>query len=349
MNTLQMPPLVWGDLPVRVLMVFAVTATVGGCVGKLPFVGDPLEDVEKLSDVAVAEDAETVNLAASEAPGFFARLTGRVAAEATPDTEPTEAVEADEAPEDAEPSETTEQAEAAQTPPEAATETPAARRGLFGLFARRDPSPDPALPAPPAEDAAAAPDAETPVQTASAAPTRSGLLGLFAPRAETDTTAPDPDQVAPLTMQPFGVVGKTCGLATRDLGTKIASVSGFTVYDTFPNSTAPRPHYITGFRDRCARQFTAALVLTGDVGTHEVVRYQGSGRNLPYTETDSAYEQIKAQFCGVSQGQPCGRRLDALSRTTTFVTAYESFASSPVWADILLHNGTFVAVSVESR
>lgn len=174
-----------------------------------------------------------------------------------------------------------------------------------------------------------------------------GILSALFGRSDDPPRAAD--EVSPLTPLPFGEVGRTCGLSRSDLGTRIASVSGFEVYDTFPNSTAPRPHYITGFDDRCARQFTAALVLTGDVGTHEIVRYQGSGRNLPYTSTDDAYETIKAQFCGVSRGQPCGNRIDALARSTTFVTAYERFDSSPVWADILLHDGNFVAVSVESR
>ena len=180
-----------------------------------------------------------------------------------------------------------------------------------------------------------------------ARPRAGGLLSALMGNAGSDEVASG--DVPPLARLAFGEVGRTCGLSQSEFGTRVADVSGYQVYDTFPKSTAPRPHYLTGFSDNCARQFTAALVLTGDVGTHEVVRYQGSGRNLPYTSTDEAYEQIKAQFCGVSRGQPCGRRLDALARRTTFVTAYERFDSSPVWADILLHNGDFVAVSVETR
>ena len=233
----------------RIQMTFGAVALVvlSGCMGDLPFAGDPLDDVERLSEVELADDAGTAAIAAPEDTGA-------------------------------------------------------------GL-----------------------------------------LAAIFAPRAAPDLPGRGADEVPPRTNQPFGEVGKTCGLARGDLGTEIAQISGYRVYDTFPNSTAPRPHYITGFRDGCARQFTAALVLTGDIGTHEVVRYQGSGRNLPYTATDTAYETIKNRFCGVRKGQPCGARLDALARRTAFVTAYESFASSPVWADILLHNGSFVSASVERR
>lgn len=292
--------------------VFFAPLALAGCVGNLPFMSDPLDEVEKLSDVQVAEDVDAVAIVApAEAPGFFGRLLGR-GSETDSSNIDSALAEAVAPPEDAAPDVAIAAVDTAAAAEDDATTEPAPDRGgLFGFLGRV---------------------------------TQAGAGGQAA-----NVTAPDPDQVAPMTMQAFGEVGKTCGLSRRDLGTEIANVSGFRVYDTFPNSTAARPHYITGFDDRCARQFTAALVLTGDVGTHEVVRYQGSGRNLPYTTSDQAYEQIKASFCGVGQGKPCGRRLDALARNTTFVTAYESFASSPVWADILLHDGTFVAVSVETR
>ena len=162
-------------------------------------------------------------------------------------------------------------------------------------------------------------------------------------------TAPKPAEVAPMTMLPFGQVGVTCGLSKRDLGTKIADVAGYKIYDTFPNSTAPRPHYITGFKDRCARQFVAALVLTGDVGTHEVVRYQTGQSTRPYTTVDNAYEAIKAGFCRAGHGQPCGRKINALARNAVFITGYQRFTSSPTWVEIFLHNGEVAAVEVEVK
>lgn len=143
---------------------------------------------------------------------------------------------------------------------------------------------------------------------------------------------------------PYGELRTVCGLSSRNLGREVESASGYAVHDTAPGSTAPRTHYITGFSDGCARQFTAALALFGDIGTHEIVRYGTADGGLEYTETDHAYEEIKAAFCGVRAGRPCGARLERLARRTTFLTVYERFGSSPVWADILLHDGTVAAM-----
>jgi len=68
-------------------------------------------------------------------------------------------------------------------------------------------------------------------------------------------------------------IATVCDAPRGKLGQMIAQVGGFTIYDSNPGTTALRPHFIQGFGDRCARQFSAALVMTGDVGTHEVVRY----------------------------------------------------------------------------
>ena len=125
----------------HVLMCFAACA-VTGCNAVLPSGDDvdPLADVERLSDVDVADDAQSVSIAATESGGFFAGLLG------------------------------------------GNRETP---------------------------------DSETTPETASA-PQRGGLFG-FLGGGTSDATTPDaaatidPDQVAPLTMQAFGEVGKTCG------------------------------------------------------------------------------------------------------------------------------------------
>ena len=68
------------------------------------------------------------------------------------------------------------------------------------------------------------------------------------------------------------------------------------VYDTMPDTTSQRVHYITGFDDGCPRAFLGALVLPGDVGTHEIVRYSNTRVQLEYSETDKAYESIKLIF-----------------------------------------------------
>ena len=207
---------------------------------------------------------------------------------------------------------------------------------LSGLFAGRATASPPDI----TEDAAVAAEPSS----------SSGLFGgLFTRAAAGQIALAQTDAVPPMTQLPFGEVGVTCGLSGSERGTKIASAAGFTIYDTRPNTTAPRPHYITGFDDGCARQFTAALVLTGDVGTHEVVRYQTAQASRPYTTVDNAYEAIKAGFCRAGHGKPCGRRINALGRQAVFVTGYERFGTSPVWVEILLYDGELVASGVERQ
>ena len=150
------------------------------------------------------------------------------------------------------------------------------------------------------------------------------------------------------TTVPPGEIALLCGVAEDSLGTAIATQSGYVIRDSDPGSVAPRPHYITGFPDGCARQFTGALALFGDVGTHEVFRYQPSNAGLEWSETDLAYEQIKARICGAAQGQPCGAALERLGRRTTFVSIYESFGTNPTWSDVLIHDGEVVAVDRRS-
>ena len=175
-----------------------------------------------------------------------------------------------------------------------------------------------------------------------------------------DAIAPAPNPAAPRTgpdarlisfgeSVPYGEIATICNVPSNSLGTMVANVAGYKIYDTIPNATAMRPHFITGFDDGCARQFSAALSLTGDVGTHEVVRYLPANRNRPYSTTDNAYEAIKASFCRVSHGTPCGSRIDALAGNTTFVTAYEKFGAHPRWVEILLHDGEVKAIDFKAR
>lgn len=199
--------------------------------------------------------------------------------------------------------------------------------GLFG-FLRPSPSPDPS----PNPSDEGAPNAEP-----------DSILALFSKPDD----APDAGDVAPMADLAFGALERTCGLGRRDMGREVTAASGFRIYDTDPGSTVSRPHYITGFDDGCARQFSAALVLLGDVGTHEVVRYSSTRVRLDYSNTDDAYEAIKTRFCRVDEGAPCGSRLERLGKVTTFVTAYKSFGAAPEWAEFLLHDGEVAAVDIE--
>lgn len=159
---------------------------------------------------------------------------------------------------------------------------------------------------------------------------------------------PDAAQVAPGTVLPYGQIATVCDLARADLGSEIASAAGFTLYDTAPSSIALRTHYITGMADGCARQFSAALALVGDLATHELIRYQPSNDDLAWTATDQAYEAVKAAFCNVPERTPCGTRIDRLARQMAFITVYETFGTNPAWNEILLHGGDVLAMSFKS-
>lgn len=305
--------------------------------------GDPLRDVERLSDVVVAEDVVSVAPTPEEtadAPGFFQRIFEREA-----DDPVTDAIEL-----------ALEEATANDiediVPVALETEPPqSGLRGLLGRLRGADTT-APVVETIESDIVADAPILEsretvlTPEDIPE--PTRAGLFGLFRsndtpPRAG---AAPDiTDQVPFGIVLPFGEVAPICDLSRAQMGTQIGSESGFKLWDSAPGSLTPRTHYITGFGDRCARQFTAALVLFGDVGTHELVRYRVNNR-LAYSATDEAYEVVKAGFCRVERGEECGAKLDRLSNGTVFLSGYERFGTSPVWLNILLSDRALKAYTL---
>ena len=183
----------------------------------------------------------------------------------------------------------------------------------------------------------------------------SGLFARSGSNSDTEAAAARPRTGPDARVIPFGEsvaygeIATVCDAPRGQLGSEVANVSGYKIFDSAPNGTAMRAHYITGFDDGCARQFSAALSLTGDVGTHEVVRDLPTNRNVPYSATSNAYEAIKASVCRVSHGTPCGSRLDSLAGNTTFVTAYEKFGAHPRWVEILLHDGEVKAIDFKER
>jgi hypothetical protein len=238
-----------------------------------------------------------------------------------------------------------------------ASEPEPRRLGLAGLFRRSDG--DRADPAP--ETATAEASSETVEQTgvpipdgtvaevvpasAPAPAPRRGLRGLFGRGAEPDPiTGPDAQMVTLGTLLPYGQIGRACNVPRRDLGQRVDQIIGYNIHDTIPNTTEPRTFYITGFADNCPRQFTGALVMVGDVGTHEIVRYASHNDGLAYSATDNAYEEIKSRFCRVPRGEPCGDRLEALGEITTFITVYNRFGGAQEWVEILIHDGRVVAM-----
>ena len=174
-----------------------------------------------------------------------------------------------------------------------------------------------------------------------------GVLG--APRLTRN--APDAQDVPLGTVLPFGQIARVCDAKGKNLGTLVEQAARrgarYKLYDSVPNSSAPRTFYVQGFKDNCPRQFTAALALFGTPEMHEQLRYGLPAKDYPYSTTDKAYEVIKAQVCGVARSKPCGPRISRLEQTTVFVSAYENFTQNARWADMLLHRGNVLAASLK--
>jgi hypothetical protein len=93
---------------------------------------------------------------------------------------------------------------------------------------------------------------------------------------------------------PMGEVASVCDAkGQEDLGRRLgkapASGRGYKLYISSPDTTGPRTFYITGFKDRCPRQFTAALALFGSPEVHEQLRYGRASKLYPYSTADKAY------------------------------------------------------------
>jgi len=153
------------------------------------------------------------------------------------------------------------------------------------------------------------------------------------------------------TVLPFGEVGRVCEARTRPLGKRIDKAGGgrgYALLDSKPGHTGPRTFYVTGFSDGCPRQFTATLALFGAPSMHEKLRYGQASTKYPYSETDKAYERVKAKVCGVTRRKPCGAKINRLERNTVFISTYERFTNNGRWADILVHDGKVMAASVKT-
>ena len=232
------------------------------------------------------------------------------------------------------------QAVITETVPEA-VEKP--RRGLFGLLAGARAS-DKSAPAEPV------------VQTVS-------LGGVIAPRSADPLPTPrrknnrkhkgpDAEIVAFGTRLPSGAVARVCDLPGGRLGKQVEKFPvrgrGYKLIDSNPGSSAPRPFYVTGFDDNCARTFTAALALFGSPTMHEQLRYGLPSKVQPYSLTDKAYEGIKRSVCGVGKNKACGAKINNLEKNTVFISTYDRIGSNASWSNILLHDGWVVAADRKS-
>ena len=190
-------------------------------------------------------------------------------------------------------------------------------------------------------------------QDAAAAPAPRPRGGVFALLGLEAGTPPEPSaptatsEIAFGTVLPYGRLAVICDVPTHQMGEKIAAFpegrGTFGIYDSDPGNTAAHTFYLTGFADGCARQFTASLAVFGSVKMHEKLRYGLPAEVQPYSDTDKAYEMLKAQVCEVPKRAPCGDRISRLERDTVFVSIYERFGDNAHWKNVLLHDGTVLA------
>ena len=108
------------------------------------------------------------------------------------------------------------------------------------------------------------------------------------------------------TILPYGEVARVCDARGQSslggrLGKAPSSGRGYALFDSAPDSTGPQTFYVTGFRDRCPRQFTAALALFVSPEVHEQFRYGRPSKLYPYSTTDKAYEKVKSSVCKVAK------------------------------------------------
>jgi hypothetical protein len=286
-------------------------------VGLLAACNDPLAGVERISDVALADDQPRREAVAS--PEELARQDGVLGLVGTP----------------------TERAEA----PQPAAEKPGQRSFLARLLS---PAGD-AVRESPRGTRLASRGRDRIVTSTRAQPSASGAsLGRGRAALRPIRPAETAQDIPYGTILPFAKVGRVCEARHRAKGRRVeTSDSGYVLYDTAPRSTGPRTFYVTGFADRCPRQFTAALAMFGAPSMHEQLRYGLPSKEYPYSDTDRAYEKVKSAICGVSRRKPCGNRIGALERNTVFISTYERFSHNARWADILVHDGAVLAASLK--
>jgi len=301
--------------------------------------GDPLQDVPRLSDADVSDTeiqaairGEPLTDQEPIAPqrGVLGRLFGnRAAAPAADGLRDTDSV-----------AETETGVAISQE-----TSDPPAQGGLLGFLRR-------------AADDARSDEAEGTVDVAalpqnSRTDDSSRSRGIFGRSQGPEPGDPD-YRVVPLgTTLPYGELARVCDVRNRQLGSRVERYPEgrgmYALYDSNPGDTGLHTFYVTGFKDGCARQFTAALAVFGSTEVHERLRYGLPAEVQPYSETDAAYEQLKSRVCRVGRGRPCGSALPRLARNTVFVSVYERFGSNPAWKTILIHDGEVVETDIRTN
>ncbi|MBU2983124.1 hypothetical protein KO498_15035 [Lentibacter algarum] len=346
----------------KILISFGLVAMLGACA-------DPLADVAKISEVELQEEpAQADALAAPVDPNdtrpLFQRLMGK---KAEPEAALESGVEQDAVNEAVEEAVAEGVVPELETAPESALKVEQAdeKPKLFGfLKAKPDTASETAPVVAPATEGQTEGQTENqpeivqaslavePAENPAVAATkqqRGGFKGMFSGRKAAVLTGPDAQIIEPGTSLGFGTIARVCGLKKSDMGAEVERSSDgkgkFRLYDSAPGSITSRAYYITGFDDGCPRQVNAALALFGDVEQHESLRYGDASKGQPWSETDKAYEKVKRQVCKTGKGKPCGAKLKSLEKSTSFVTVYNTFVGAQSWRNILLHDGSVVAMN----
>lgn len=162
-------------------------------------------------------------------------------------------------------------------------------------------------------------------------------------------SGPDVREVSFGTVLPFGEIARVCDARGKALGQKIDQLGkrGIALYDSAPGIMSKRTYYLTGFDDKCPRQFTAANAMFGPPSFYEQLRFGPAGSNLPYAATDKAYDAIKTKVCRTRKSKPCGSKISRLDADTAFLSAYEFNEHNGQWKELLIHDGKVVAGAVK--
>lgn len=172
-----------------------------------------------------------------------------------------------------------------------------------------------------------------------------GLFGGGLKKKDAPRTGPDASDVAYGTVLPFGQIARVCDARGKPLGTKVEGTGrrGFALFDSKHGIRDRRTFYITGFEDKCPRQFTAANALLGVPSFYEDLRFGPTGKFLPHAATDKAYDKLKSKVCRAAKNKPCGKNMAKMDSTTVFVSAYEFGEHNKGWKEFLVHNGEVLA------
>ena len=321
------------DLAVQAALASAQDAVTEGAAGVAG--GAALDGAASPADAAVTAQSATNAPAAPVRRGLFSRLRGGNIANAAQAAEPANAVAS---PLDTQTAVDTALAGLAdeEKTQQVIAQAPQAqarpRGGLFGLLSGAR-----------AKSQSDSDGAETLVRTASIAP----AAPASAVRARA-SSGPDGAVVPMGTRLSSGAVARVCDLPRGRLGKEVARYpergQGYKIYDSAPRSAGPRPFYVTGFNDKCARTFTASLALFASPTLHEQLRYGLPAKQMPYSATDKAYETIKVSVCKVSRRQPCGSKVGLLEKNTAFISIYDRIGSNKQWSNMLVHRGKVLAV-----